>query len=295
MDIRQIRYFLSFAETLSFTLAAERHDISQPALTKAIRRLEEEVGGTLVHRDGKHTRLTELGRNLRSEFEQISQSEQRAREIATSHLAQGVSHVRLGIANSLGPRLFVEFLGQFAGKHPNVNLTLHQVDLVTTQEQILSGMLDACFCARPGKPNHKIKTTELFTERLMAAMSESHPLADCETITLKQMARYPYYDRLNCEFRPTFVDTVEQLGLKIDAAIQSNREDWIQQLVASGNGVTSLAEYSRVVPGIVLRPIEGVDLERRVSMISILGSTACPAVIEMEKMAVAYDWQAALG
>lgn len=295
MDIRQIRYFLSLAETLNFTLAAERHDISQPALTKAIRRLEEEVGGTLVHRDGKHTRLTELGRNLRSEFEQISQSEQRAREIATSHLAQGVSHVRLGIANSLGPRLFVGFLGQFAEKHPNVNLTLHQVDLATTQEQILSGMLDACFCSRPGKPNHKIKTTELFTERLMAAMAESHPLAEHETVTLEDMARYPYYDRLNCEFRPTFVDTVAERGLDINPAIQSNREDWVQQLVAGGAGITSLAEYSRVVPGIVLRPIVDVDLDRRVSMISILGSTACPAILEMEKMAAAYDWTATLG
>lgn len=295
MDIKQIRYFLSLAETLNFTLAAEKHDISQPALTKAIQRLEEEVGGTLVHRDGKHTRLTELGRNLRSEFEQISNSERRAREIASMHLAQGISHVRLGIANSLGPRLFVDFLGQFAERNPSVSLTLHQVNLATTQEQILSGMLDACFCTLPGKPNHKINTTELFTERLMAAMAPTHPLAEREAITLQDLEQHAYFDRLNCEFRPTFLETVQTFGLDIKSPIQSNREDWVQQLVASGHGITSMAEYSRVVPGIVLRPIEGVDLARRVSLITILGSTACPALREMEKMATHFDWKAALG
>ena len=77
MELKQIKYFLALSETLNFTEAAEISNVSQPALTKAIRRLEEEVGGPLIHRDGKHTRLSELGRKLLVEFKVIRDSEER--------------------------------------------------------------------------------------------------------------------------------------------------------------------------------------------------------------------------
>ena len=73
MDFRQIRYFLNLTETLNFTRAAALSQVTQPALTKAIQKLEEEIGGQLLFRDGKDTRLTELGRTIRGEFEKIPQ------------------------------------------------------------------------------------------------------------------------------------------------------------------------------------------------------------------------------
>lgn len=295
VDIKQIRYFLSLADTLSFTDAADDNHISQPSLSKAIQRLEDEVGGVLIHRDGKHTRLTELGRKLRGDFELIAQSEIRAREIANLHSETGGSDIRLGISNSLGPQGFADFLGAFTKANPGVRIVLHQVDATSTQEQILSGMLDACICSHPGKPNFKIKTTCLFPERLMIAMAQDHPLTELNAISVADIEGYPYLDRLNCEFRPTFVERIKQMGIAIDSPLQSDREDWIQQLVAGGHGITSLSEYSRVVPGIVLRPVTGVELARKVSLISILGSTASKAVRTMEKMARHYDWKSHLG
>ena len=71
MDFNQIKFFLALAETLNFTRAAEQCNVSQPGLTNAIKKLEDELGGALVYRDGKNTRLTELGRTLRSQFENI--------------------------------------------------------------------------------------------------------------------------------------------------------------------------------------------------------------------------------
>jgi DNA-binding transcriptional LysR family regulator len=68
MELNQIRYFLNLADTLNFTEAAVRSGVSQPTLTRAIQRLEQELGGTLVYRDGKDSRLTALGRDVRSEF-----------------------------------------------------------------------------------------------------------------------------------------------------------------------------------------------------------------------------------
>jgi DNA-binding transcriptional LysR family regulator len=71
MEFNQIRYFLRLAGTLSFTEAAMRNGVPRPILTHSIQRLEQELGGTSVYRDEKDSRLTALGRDIRSEIAAI--------------------------------------------------------------------------------------------------------------------------------------------------------------------------------------------------------------------------------
>lgn len=71
MELNQISYFINLAETLNFTAAARLSGVSQPSLTRAIRRLEEELGGQLIHRDGKNSRLTGLGQDVEAEFRRM--------------------------------------------------------------------------------------------------------------------------------------------------------------------------------------------------------------------------------
>lgn len=72
MELNQINYFINLAETLNFTAAARLSGVSQPSLTRAIRRLEEELGGPLIYRDGKDSRLTGLGQDVEAEFRRKS-------------------------------------------------------------------------------------------------------------------------------------------------------------------------------------------------------------------------------
>src|SRR3546814_12018719 len=71
MELNQVSYFINLAETLNFTAAARLSGVSQPSLTRAIRRLEEELGGPLIYRDGKNSRLTALGQDVEMEFKRI--------------------------------------------------------------------------------------------------------------------------------------------------------------------------------------------------------------------------------
>ena len=123
-------------------------------------------------------------------------------------------------------------------------------------------------------------------------MAKDHPLAQLSKINLDDIVKHPYLDRLNCEFRPSFVEEVQRKGYRVRPILQSQREDWIQQLVKSGTGVTTIPQYSNVVPGLVLRPISNVALGRTVSLTSVLGSTGNSALQELEKMAASYDWSA---
>ena len=74
MELNQVEYFVNLAETLNFTTAARLSGVSQPCLTRAIRRLEEELGGPLIYRDGKNSRLTALGQAIELDFEQVQLS-----------------------------------------------------------------------------------------------------------------------------------------------------------------------------------------------------------------------------
>jgi DNA-binding transcriptional LysR family regulator len=65
VKIQQVRYFVALCETLNFTRAAERCNVTHPSLTRAIRQLEDELGGPLLHRERNRTHLTELGRLMR--------------------------------------------------------------------------------------------------------------------------------------------------------------------------------------------------------------------------------------
>ena len=84
MDFNQVRYFLAVSDTLNFTRAAELCHVSQPAPTQAIKRLEAELGGELIHRDGRYTELTALGKTLRGHFQQIDRTRQLVRAQAPS-------------------------------------------------------------------------------------------------------------------------------------------------------------------------------------------------------------------
>ena len=86
MELHQIRYFLALCDTLNFTRAAEQCNVTQPALSRAIRSLEQEVGGLLFRRERGLTHLTDLGRLVRPRLEQAMREMEAAKESAKSFL-----------------------------------------------------------------------------------------------------------------------------------------------------------------------------------------------------------------
>ncbi len=290
MELKQIRYFLTLADTLNFTEASAQIGITQPALSKAVQKMEEEFGGTLIFRDGKNTRLTDLGKNIHKEMLKISESESRAKQLAFEHLNEEYAQINVGIADSLGPQKFTSFLMAFKQANPNIKIILHPVSQDSAYDLILSGALDCCFCATMGRENHKIKMQNLFEERLLAAIPGNHPLAEQDSLKLEDLIALPYFDRINCEFRMSFALMMEERGLKFDVAMQSDREDWIQHFVASGHGVCTLPEHSVVAPGIILKPIDGISLSRDIFFISIFGSANTIAFKKLDKFSASFGW-----
>src|SRR5690349_12456388 len=106
MEMNQIRYFLAVCNTLNFTRAAEQCNVTQPALTRAIHKLEEEMGGLLFRRERKLTHMTDLGNLVRPQLEQILKQSQQARSTALNFLHLRDAPLRLGVMCTIGPVRF---------------------------------------------------------------------------------------------------------------------------------------------------------------------------------------------
>lgn len=290
MELNQIRYFLNLADTLNFTEAAMRSGVSQPSLTRAIQRLEQELGGTLVYRDGKDSRLTALGREIRSEFAAIADREQRVLAISLNRVHGRRDTLTLGIVNTIAPALITGFVSHALREMPMLELVLQPITRDEGMERLLGGQIDGCFCTDSAVRNGKIDTIEMFRERLLLAMAQGHSLASQNSVSLVELSEQPYLDRLQCEFRTRVQNHLRERAIIMIPRLRSEREDLIQQAVAEGAGVCMLPERSVIVGGLVLRPVDTLDMSRTVAFQSISGSGTAAALRQLRVLIERYGW-----
>ena len=290
MDLNQVRYFLNLAESLNFTEAARVSGISQPSLTKAIQRLEDEFGGPVLYRDGKDTRLTALGRDLIVEFMRIQSALENITELAENSVAGRSRKINIGVASTIAPRVFAKFWALVLKELPEVELLLHPLNPGEAEAEVLSGKYDMCLLTNPPEPNFKLTIQPLFQERLRLALASHHPLAGTDEITPEQMMEQPYIDRMHCEFRTQLIKHFMDRNIVMRPRFQSEREDWVQQMVAQGAGVCSLPEHSAIVDGIVLRAVKGLTLSRNISMVAVSGSANPREVRDILGLSKDFNW-----
>jgi DNA-binding transcriptional LysR family regulator len=292
MDFNQIRYFLALADTLNFTRAAERCHVTQPALTQSIQRLEAELGGALVLREGRNNRLTELGSSLRAHFEHIEQTRRQVKATAEAVTGSVPQTLDIGVMCTVGPRRLSRFLADFQAANPGVQLILHDVAAARVAELLLSGAVEGAILGRYGPPDPRLRGVALFDERMVVAFPDGHPLAAAERVTMAEIARHRYVDRLTCDCRQAFLAAARAAGIALDIAFRSEREDWIQNAVRDGVGVSMIPEFSLLPPTLEHRPVEGPRMVRRVEIAQPAAATPSPALAALLAHAEGYAWPA---
>ncbi len=290
MEMHQIRYFLAVAETLNFTKAAEQCNVTQPALSRAIQQLEQEVGGLLLRRERTLTHLTDLGRLMRPYLEQILRQAEEAKNQAKGFLKLDKAELRLGVLNSIGPLNFTSFLGSFHHRHPGIRLIITEGSPQRLVDLLQQGELEVAIMAQPVEYPERFDADPLYGERFMVAFPPGHKFGQLEGIRPKDMNGTPYVRRLSCEYRAYIADTLKRHGSAIDVTYQSEREDWVQAMIMAGLGVTSMPEYSPVLPGLMTRPYVEPEIKRTVSLVSVSGRRHSPALAAFVKAVKSFEW-----
>ncbi|MCK3780256.1 LysR family transcriptional regulator [Ensifer sesbaniae] len=286
----RLRYFLNLAETLNFTEAARRSGVSQPSLTRAIQRLEEDLGSPLIYRDGKDSRLTALGRDVQAEFMRIELALRNVREHSESTTHGRRRILDIAVAPTIGPAPFAAFFDHALGELPSVKINVHQLLAGEGADEVLSGKYHACILPRAPRPNPKLNVVPLFRERFLLACAESHPLARNDVVSTEAIAAYPYVDRLACEFHTEIIEHLMDHDAVMQPRFSTEREDWVQQMVAEGRAICITPERSTVAPGIALRKVEGLALAREVVLVTVSGSGTPLEIRKIAQLAARHDW-----
>lgn len=281
MEMHQIRYFLGVCDHGGFSRAAQAFDITQPALTTAIRKLEEELGGALFHREGKRLVLSRLGETIRPHLEQILAGCQLAKTSARDfHLLKNVP-LRIGLMPSLGPAKLARTLQVYRQIQPGVEIEIHGAPVSSLIHSLESGALDAVLMSAPDGLPDTLRGERLFGERYMVICPRGHRFESQDVVRLADMNGESYVDRLACEMREKVASLCREGDVNLYAAVRSDREDWIGDLVAAGLGVAFLPEYSVTHADIVARPLVDPDVSREILLVDVRGRQRNPMMIRL--------------
>ena len=260
MELRQIRSFLSIAETLHFGRTAELIHLSQPALSLQIRALEEEVGVRLFERNRRKTTLTAAGFAFRDDAAAaLSQLEQAIR-MARLAASGKVGRLRIGFISTAGTEIVPDIVRQFRELNPEVEFSLRNI-LTAEQVQMLeNGSLDIGFLRLPIGGHSALDVVTVHREPFVLVIPSSHPLAKRKSVRLRELAGQDFvmYERT---YAPGFHDLI--FGMLSDARIVPNvcqtagEIPTLVSLVASGMGITILpaSVVKRYIAPVVAREI----------------------------------------
>jgi DNA-binding transcriptional LysR family regulator len=295
MDVRQVRYFLQAARTLNFTRAAELCHVSQPALTMAIKRLEEELGSTLFRRSGRGLSLTQFGKSMRPALEEFANQFDRVHALAHTQLNLNSAPLRLGVLSTIGPLRISDFLAQVERELPDLEVTVEEDSLDRLWTRLTEGSIDVCIANNLESGPARLRSCSLYNERYVVVLPPGHPLETKRTIELADLEGHAYVDRLFCELRNAMAKTLEQRRLTLYARFRSAREDWVQSMVLAGVGFAVMPEHSVTHADLVIRPLVRPELRREVALFCVEGAESHPAVGRFVEFAGLFRWQSQTG
>ncbi len=250
MEIYQIRYFLTVAETLNFTRAAERCFVSQPALTKSIQRLEEIVGGRLLDRSKKSVSLTAFGQSLLPSFKKIYDTTLEVRENARQLLRHPLEKVRVGVMCTLDFREIVQGLQACNQQHPGIVLSFHPGSLELISNAVDIGDVDLGIVCSPYEIPNRFAEIALYEERFVLAVGPDHRFSKRTSISLSELDQERYCDRTACEYSDHIDQKLNEQGITLNVVQESDREDWIAAMVRANFGVSFMPASIATIAGL---------------------------------------------
>ena len=243
MEIRQIRSFLSVAETLHFGRSARLLHLSQPALSLQIKSLEDELGLELLKRNRQGTIVTEAGRVFRDNaaiaLEQLEAAKRKAQWASSGKLGR----IRIGFISTAGHEIVPNLMRRFHKLYPEIEFSLRNVLTSEQVEKIQNGTLDVGFLRLPVEPIHGVEITTVHSEPLVAVVPLNHDLARAKEVRLQDLRgeKFVMYERSYAPgFHDFLIGILSRAGVVPDVCQTAGEMSTLISLVDSGMAVALL-------------------------------------------------------
>lgn len=288
---------VALAEEHSFTRAAAREHVAQPALSQQIRKLEDELGIALVERTTRSVSITDAGELLIARARRALAELEAARDDLLRLKGILAGRVTLGVMHTMGPIDISLVLALFHGRYPEVKLTVREQSSEELAELLRVDELDLAFLSVTERvESHGLSLKQLVSEELVVMLPPGHRLAGRSVLRVTDLAREEFISyREGSRIRELLIGAAEQAGFRPRVKLESNESQRIRRLVARGMGVAIVPASDAAGPGATVSVVRlrGPALTRDITLAWRAQRRLAPAAAEF--LALSLDTFAGTG
>jgi len=289
MELWQLRTFCEIADTLNFTKASERLNLTQSAVSHQIKSLEDELGVKLFVRGKRGVKLTDAGRSAVESSRKILDEAESMRQRVADREQALAGIVRVAAATQALVYLFAPLFEDFMDSHDRVELVFRTTaNTEQTIDDILEGVADVGF-ASMAVYSPTLEVIELFTDELVLVVGKKHRLSGRKRVSIDdiQMERWILFER-GASIRRATDDFFKTVQVKPEKALESNDTYFVKLMVEHGLGVSLMPSWTvkeeLKLGRLAQVRIKGHSLERSVAMVSLKGLKSAPIRAFIEYM-----------
>jgi DNA-binding transcriptional LysR family regulator len=270
LDLDLLRSFVSVVDSGGFTRAGERVHRTQSTVSQQIKRLEEEIGQPLLHRNGKDVTPTEAGERLLSYARRLLALAEEARDVVAQPGNEGA--VRLGIPEDFAAYRLATLLATFSRAHPNLRLDVRADQSILLKRDLDRGDLDLALFKRDAGEKGGIA---VWPEKVHWVTSKAHPV-DAKTSSVPLIG-FP----AGCLYRSRAIHALESAGRRWHMAYTSSSLAGIQAAVAAGMGLSIMSEMAIQPSHRTLTAKEGFAPIEKTEVALMASADANPATLRL--------------
>jgi len=293
MEMQQVRYFLAVSRTLNFTRAAEECNVTQPALTRAIKQLEDELGGELIRREGRNTHLTDLGNRMQPLLQQCYDSALTAKSLAAKVKKGEVSTLSIAVSRTLDLDLFTGALGEVRRAFPQIQLRLRRGTGAEICEMLKNGEIELAVGGPLGEDWERLDAWPMFTESFDFVVGANDELAkrngpDLDVELVRESRFLHYVGTDPAELRR---EDLTARGLPYDEAHEVDSVRDLETLLVAQFGLAILPASAMKSPRVRHLPCSALDLKRTVAIYSVAGRPRSREASALLNLLRSTDWE----
>lgn len=267
MDTQDLAAFIEVSEQGSFSQAADRLHLTQPAISKRIAALESRVGHALFDRVARKVTLTDAGRTLLPYARSVLQSIEDGRR-ALSHLSDRVGgRLSIGTSHHIGLHRLPPVLKRFTQSYPEVDLDIHFMDSEVACHEVVAGKLELGIVTLPSEPIPQLQQRVIWADPLAVVVAPEHPLAARRRLRLVDLAEWPAVLPDEATYTHRIVRAaLQRHGVEPRVRLATNYLETLKMLAATGLG-WSVLPLSMVDRGLSVLKLPELKMNRNLGAV----------------------------
>lgn len=247
MDTQLLSALLAVAETSSFSVPAERLHVTQPAISKRIAALEEQLGARLFDRIGRHVSLTESGRRLLPRAQRILREIEDTERVIRDLSGSVSGPLAIATSHHIGLHRLPPVLREFSRRHPEVRLEIEFMDSEKAHDAVAQGNLEfAVITLAPAGSAPRLEAREVWPDPLSVMVARDHPLAGHARVSIGELAQHaavlPGPGTYTGQILQQLFDAS---GVRLEVSMSTNYLETLRMLAAIGLGWSVLPDSMR--------------------------------------------------